>query len=142
MSKKCIRIVSLALLLATVFMMTLSVSAFGPNNRTTTSTVSIVTCGDSIFGKNSYFTVKNTGSTPIVCSGPTQLNGCTWSKDTGWGFNRNNQCTIYPGGWAKFKLRTGFGKVGTMKFRMWSAWGGRYSANITGTKYSSMALVG
>ena len=142
MSKKIIRAISVMLLLATVFMMTMSVGAFGPTNRTTTSTISVVTCGDSIFGKNSYFTVKNTGKSPIVCSGPTQLNGCTWSKDVGWGFNKSNQCTIYPGGQAKFKLRTGFGKVGTMRFKIWSAWGGRYSANISGTKYSCMAIVG
>ena len=140
MSKKIIRAISVMLLLATVFMMTMSVGAFGPTNRTTTSTVSVVTCGDSIFGKTTTITIQNTGSSTIYCSGPVQKSNCTWYKDVGWGHNVGNRCIIYPGCKASFTLRTKFGKSGTMKFRIWSD--DVYSAAISGKKYTCMAIVG
>lgn len=142
MSKKILRFLSLALVLATLFTLAMSVGAFGPTNRTSTSTVSVVTCGDKVFGKTSKITVKNTSSYPIYCSQPTSISGCTWSRGACFGYG--TRATIYPGNSATFVLTTKFGKTGVMKFNIYSAYGNgtRYSASVTGTNYSCMALVG
>ncbi len=138
MKKNISRIAALVLCLIFVSSMVFSASALTVSRTTKTTTCTVVTCGDKVFGKTTPITIKNTSSTPIKIT-LTQVSGCKVYRSTGAGFSSRSSITLYAGNSAKINIRTSLGNAGTVKMQVSSILGEAYSCTINGSNYSLLS---
>lgn len=137
MKKHIYRIFSLFLCLALIVACAFPTSALTVRKTYSTTKCTILTCGDKVLGKTTI-TIKNTGGSPIRISF-TKISNCKATRSTGAGISSWSSITILTGNSATIKIKTNFGKNGTVIFKAISETAESYSYTVTGSNYSTIA---